>query len=168
MAGMQSFDIESKCDLQEVDNAINQARKELGQRFDFKGVSFDIDLDRKTLAIKITAPDLTKLNGIWDILAKKMMRRGVPVQNLEREAVVSGTGGVQRQNVTLTQGISGDVARKITGFLKNKKYKKVQAIHQEDGLRVSAPSRDTLQQVMSDLRQEDFGLALQFANLRGR
>ena len=166
MADTCSFDITTGCDLQEVDNAVNQARKELTQRYDFRNVTFTIELKRSENQLHLTAPDEFKLEALWDVLQTKMIRRGVPVKNLQRQDAQGASGMTLRQQIDLTQGIDADTSRAIVKFIKEQKLKKVQAAMQKDQLRISGPSRDDLQQVMSLLRQQDFGLELTFGNYR--
>jgi uncharacterized protein YajQ (UPF0234 family) len=168
MAGMatSSFDITSTVDLQEVDNALNQARKEVVQRYDFKGARADIDFDRAAPAITLAADDAFKLDALWEIVQTRLVRRGVPVQNFKPGEVENASGGTVRRVISLQQGISSDAAREIVKFLKDQKLKKVQAAIQGDQVRVSAPSRDDLQEAIQMLRSKDFGVALQFGNYR--
>jgi hypothetical protein len=166
MAATQSFDITSGCDLQEVDNAVNQAIKEIRQRYDFKGLQVNIDLRRAEDKIILSAPDDFKLEAMWDLLQEKMVRRKVPVKNLERGNVNPAAGGTVQQEINLQQGIPIEVARAIVKFIKERKFKKVQAEIQADQVRVSSPSRDDLQAVMSQLREQDFGVQLNFGNYR--
>lgn len=166
MAVQCSFDITSKIDLQEVDNAINQARKEIGQRYDFKGSPATIDLDQKALTLTFTAEDRFKLSALWEIVQTRMVRRGVPVKNLKPGDVEAASGGTVRQVMTLQMGIPTDAAREIVKALKDAKMKKVQAAIQGDQIRVTSPSKDDLQAAMALLRDRDFGIALQFGNYR--
>lgn len=166
MATNQSFDITCGCDLQEVDNAVNQTNKELTQRYDFRGVEFELRLERTDGKIVLTAPDKHKLEAVWDVLQSKLVRRSVPVRNLKRSDPQTGGGGIFRQDIALQQGIPGDTAKKIVKFIKDKKLKKVQSSIQQDQVRVTSPSRDSLQDVMGLLREEDFDLELSFGNFR--
>ena len=166
MAVTQSFDITSGCDLQEVDNAVNQAIKEIRQRYDFKGLQIGIDFQRPENKIVLSGPDEFKLNAMWDLLQEKMVRRKVPVKNLRREKVTPASGGSVQQEVNLQQGIPVETARAIVKYIKEQKLKKVQAEIQADQVRVSSPSRDDLQRVMALLREQDFGVALNFGNYR--
>ena len=166
MADQASFDITSTVDLQEVDNAVNQARKEIGQRYDFKGSKAAIDFKRSENLIELVADDTFKMEAVWDILQTRMIRRGVPVKNLDPSEVQPIAGGLVKRTVTLTQGISSDAARKIVQFIKDQKLKKVQATIQADQVRVSSPSRDELQAAIRLLRTGDFGVELQFGNFR--
>jgi cyclic-di-GMP-binding protein len=167
MAQTASFDITSTVDLQEVDNAVNQARKEVAQRFDFKGSRAAIDLNRTDNSITLTADDDFKMNALWEILQTRMVRRGVPVKNLTPGPIERAANDTVRRVVTLQQGIPTEAAREIVKFLKDKKLKKVQAAIQADQIRVSSPSKDELQDAMRHLREHDFGVALQFGNYRG-
>jgi len=166
MAGQASFDVTSKVDLQEVDNAVNQARKELAQRYDFKGSKSAIDFKRADNVIEILADDNFKMEAVWDILQTRMVRRGVPVKNLKAGDVLPVAGGLVSRTITLQQGIPIEAAREIVKFIKDRKLKKVQASIQGDQVRVTSPSKDELQLTMQHLRAHDFGVALQFGNYR--
>jgi uncharacterized protein YajQ (UPF0234 family) len=167
MATLCSFDITSTVDLQEVDNALNQARKEVAQRYDFKGANASVEFDRGANTLTLTADDRFKLDALWDIVQTRLVRRNVPVKNFKSGDPEPASGGTVRRTISLQQGISTDAARDIVKFLKDQKLKKVQAAIQGDQIRVSAPSRDDLQSAMALLRDRDFGVALQFGNYRG-
>jgi uncharacterized protein YajQ (UPF0234 family) len=167
MAIQPSFDITSSVDLQEVDNALNQARKEVAQRYDFKGSKASIEFDAKESKLVLVADDDFKLNALWEILVTRLVRRNVPTKNLTRGSVEAAANSTVRQQVALQQGIPSEKAREIIKFIKDAKLKKVQATIQADQLRISSPSKDELQDVMRLLREQDFGLALQFGNYRG-
>jgi cyclic-di-GMP-binding protein len=166
MPALNSFDITSTIDMQEVDNAINQARKELAQRYDFKGSSAAIDVNVKENTLTLSAEDNFKVEAVWEVLSTRLVRRNVPVKNLKRGEIEAGSGGSARQVITLQQGIPTEAAREILKHLKDLKLKKVQASIQADQVRVSSPSRDELQGAMQALRAKDFGIALQFGNYR--
>ena len=166
MAATVSFDVTSSVDLQEVDNAVNQARKELAQRYDFKGSKAAIDFKRAENTIEIVADDNFKMDAVWDILQTRMVRRGVPVKNLKPTDVEPIAGGLVKRTVSLQQGIPIEAAKEIVKFLKDQKLKKVQASIQGDQVRVSSPSKDELQGAMQLLRGHDFGVELQFGNYR--
>ncbi len=166
MALTQSFDVTTGCDLQEVDNAVNQALKEISQRFDFKGLRVGIELHRKDNRLAITAPDEHRIKAMWEVLLGRMTRRGVPVKNLKAGAVQPAAGGTARLEVTLQQGIPEDTARAIVKFVKEQRQRRVQVAIQGDQLRVSSPSRDELQAVIAALRGHDFGVELAFGNYR--
>jgi uncharacterized protein YajQ (UPF0234 family) len=167
MATQCSFDITSNVDLQEVDNALNQARKEVAQRYDFKGAKASIDFDPKESKLLLSAEDEFKLNALWEIVVTRLVRRNVPTRNLTRGTVVPASGSTVRQEIALQQGIPTEKARDVVKFIKDRKLKRVQAAIQGDQLRVSSASKDDLQEVMRLLREHDFGVALQFGNYRG-
>lgn len=165
MASAYSFDVTSDIDMPEVDNAVNQARKEIAQRFDFKGSHAAIDLDAKANTLTLTAEDNFKLESVWDVLQTRLIKRGVPVKNLKREETQPASGSTVKQVITLQQGIPSDAAKDIVKHLKESK-KKVQAQIQADQVRVTSSSKDELQDAMQALRAKDFGVALQFGNYR--
>src|SRR6187397_1022597 len=167
MAQAASFDITSTVDLQEVDNAVNQARKELAQRYDFKGSRAAIDLNRAENTITLTADDDYKMTALWEILQGRMVRRGVPTKNLTPGEIERAANDTVRRVVALQQGIPTEAAKEIVKFLKERKLKKVQAAIQADQVRVSAGSKDDLQEAIRVLREHDFGVALQFGDYRG-
>lgn len=166
MAAQVTFDITSGVDLHEVDNAVNQAKKELAQRFDFKGSKAAIDFKRAENLIEIIADDNFKMDAVWDILQTRMVKRGVPIKNLTPTDNEPYAGGLVRRTVTLQQGIPTEAAKAILKFLKDQKLKKVQGSIQADQVRVASPSKDELQQAMRLLRAHDFGVDLQFGNYR--
>lgn len=167
MANLASFDITSGVDMQEVDNAVNQARKEVAQRYDFKGSRAAIDFNRAENSITLTADDEHKMTALWEILQTRMVRRGVPTKNLTPGAIERAANDTVRRVVALQQGIPTDAAREIVKFLKDRKLRKVQAAIQADQVRVSSASKDDLQEAIRVLREHDFGVALQFGNYRG-
>ena len=167
MATPVSFDVTSTVDLQEVDNARNQARKEVAQRYDFKGSKASIDFDPAESKLVLIADDDFKLNALWEIVQTRLVRRNVPTKNLTRGTAQPAANSTVRQEVALQQGIPSDVARDIVKFIKDAKLRKVQAAIQGDQLRITSPSKDELQDVMRLLREKDFGVALQFGNYRG-
>jgi len=146
-----SFDITSNVDLQEVDNALNQARKEVAQRYDFKGAKASIDFDPKDSKLVLVADDEFKLNALWEVVQTRLIRRNVPVKNLTRGPMQPAANSTTRQEITLQQGIPTEKARDIVKFLKDAKLKRVQAAIQGDQLRVSSPSNDDLQEAMRTL-----------------
>jgi cyclic-di-GMP-binding protein len=166
MAAVSSFDVTSSTDLQEVDNAVNQARKEIGQRYDFKGSSASIEFNKTDNTLTLAAEDQMKLNALWDVLQTRLIRRNVPVKNLKPGEIETAGGSSVRRVVTLQQGIPSDAARDIMKFLKDQKLKKVQASIQGDQLRIASASKDELQEAIRLLRAHDFGIALQFGNYR--
>ena len=166
MATQASFDVTSGVDLQEVDNAVNQAKKELAQRYDFKGSKAAIDFRRSENLIEIVADDNFKMEAVWDILQTRMVRRGVPVRNLKPSETEPVAGGLVRRRIELQQGIPTDTSKAIVKFLKDQKLKKVQAAIQGDQLRISSASKDDLQGAIRLLKAQDFGVELQFGNYR--
>jgi cyclic-di-GMP-binding protein len=165
MAATYSFDVTSTIEMPEVDNAVNQARKEIGQRFDFKGSLAAIELDHKAGTITLTAEDHFKLESVWDVLQTRLIKRNVPVKNLKRGDIEPAAGSTVKQVITLQQGLPTEAAKEIVKHLKDLK-KKVQAAIQADQVRVSSASKDELQSAMQALRAKDFGVALQFGNYR--
>ncbi len=166
MAANVSFDITSTIDFAEVDNALNQARKEVGQRYDFKGVTAEIDLSEKDKTLTLVTDDDFKMNALWEIVQTRLVRRGVPIKNFQVPASEPAAGGKVRRAIQIQQGIPIEAARAIVKFIKDKKLKKVQAAIQADQVRVSSPSKDELQEAIHALREHDFGVALQFGNYR--
>jgi uncharacterized protein YajQ (UPF0234 family) len=165
MPAQVSFDITSAVDLQEVDNAINQARKEIGQRYDFKGSKAAIEFKRAENVIEIVADSPMQMTAVWDILQVRMIRRGVPVKNLTPSEVEPISGGMVKRTVALQQGVPSDAAKSIVKYLKDQKLK-LQAAIQGDQLRVTSSSKDELQKAMAQLRGQDFGCELKFGNYR--
>jgi uncharacterized protein YajQ (UPF0234 family) len=166
MPTVSSFDITSTIDFQEVDNALNQARKEVGQRYDFKGATATVDLNMADKTLTLTTDDEMKMNALWEIVQTRLVRRNVPVKNFKTAPSESAAGGKLRRVITIQQGIPIEAAREIVKFMKDQKMKKVQAAIQADQVRVSSPSKDELQEAMRALREHDFGVALQFGNYR--
>ena len=166
MASTASFDITSEIDFQEVDNALNQVRKEVGQRYDFKGAKADIELNAGEKTLTLLASDEMKMNALWEITQMRLARRGVPVKNFKSPESEPAAGGAVRRVIPIQSGIPIEAARDIVKFIKDQKLKKVQAAIQGDQLRVSSPSKDDLQEAMRALREHDFGVALQFGNYR--
>ncbi len=166
MAAPSSFDVTSSVDLQEVDNAVNQARKEITQRYDFKGSMAEIQFNKAENTLTLVADDNMKMDALWDVLQTRLLRRNVPVKNLKLGDAETATGSTIRRVVTLQQGIPSDAAREIIKYLKDQKLKKVQATIQGDQLRITSASKDELQQAIQVLRGHDFGIALQFGNYR--
>jgi cyclic-di-GMP-binding protein len=161
-----SFDVTTGADLQEVDNAVNQARKEVATRYDFKGAHAEIQFDRSAGRLVLEADDDYRLKALDEILRARLVRRGVPVRNLTYGNVDRAALGRVRQEITLTQGIPAETAREIVKAVKDQKWKKVQVAIQGDQLRVSGPSRDDLQAVIAFLKAQDFGIELSFGNYR--
>jgi uncharacterized protein YajQ (UPF0234 family) len=167
MASNASFDVSTGADLQEVDNAVNQALKEIAQRYDFKGTHCIIEFDRAKAEVRLSADDEFRMDALVDVLQSRMIKRGVPVKNLKLGDLVQGTGQSVRRTVTLTQGIPQDVAKKIVKAVRDGGFKKAQASIQGDEIRVTSPSKDELQAVIAFLKSQDFGIELKFGNYRG-
>ncbi len=161
-----SFDVTTGADLQEIDNAVNQAMKEVQQRYDFKGTKCTIDFDRAKSDLKLEADDDFRMKALFDILQGKLIKRHVPVKNLTIGENEEAAGGRVRKSISLVQSISADTARAMVKAVKNQKLKKVQVAIQGDQLRVSGPSKDVLQEVMGFLKEEDWGIELKFGNYR--
>ncbi len=166
MAKKSSFDVSTGVDLQEVDNAVNQARKEIATRYDFKGTDCTVEFDRGGGAIRLEADDEYRLTAVLQVVREKLTRRSVPVKNLDQGGVEIGSLGRARQTVGLKQGIDQETAKKMVKVVKNHGFKKVQVQIQGEELRVTSPSKDELQQVMELLKGEDWGIELQFGNYR--
>jgi uncharacterized protein YajQ (UPF0234 family) len=166
MADASSFDVTSKVDFQEVDNALNQARKEVAQRYDFKGATAELTLSLPDRTLTLVADDEFKMNALWEIVQTRLIRRGVPVKNFKVDQSEPAAGGKVRRVIPIQQGIPTEAAREIVKVIKDQKLKKVQAAIQADQVRVSSPSKDDLQAAMRVLREHDFGVALQFGNYR--
>ena len=160
---MPSFDVVFKVDMQEIDNAVNMARKEIGQRFDFKGTHNEIDLDKDS--ILILAADDYKLTAVIDILRSKLARRSVSPTCLDFGKKEPASHGAIRQRITLLQGIDQERARDIVRTIKESKLK-IQAQIMDDQVRISGKKIDDLQTVIQLLKEKDFGIDLQFVNMR--
>ncbi len=160
---MPSFDIVSKVDLQEVDNAVNQAVKEITQRFDFKGTVNELELEKD--ALKILAADEYKLEAIKDILIGKLVRRGLSPKCFDYGKIEPASAGAVRVRVAIVQGISKEKGKEIVKLIKDTKLK-VQAQIMEEQVRVSGKKIDDLQEVMQFLKGQDLGIELQFENMR--
>jgi uncharacterized protein YajQ (UPF0234 family) len=166
MAKKSSFDVTTGVDLQEVDNALNQARKEVATRYDFKGTDCSLEFDRNAGALQLEADDEYRLGALLQVVREKLSRRGVPVKNLDQGEVEIGTLGRARQGIGLKQGIDQETAKKMVKAVKDHGFKKVQVQIQGEELRVTSPSKDELQGAMALLKGEDWGVELQFGNYR--
>jgi uncharacterized protein YajQ (UPF0234 family) len=160
-----SFDIVSKIDLPEVSNAVQQAVKEIQQRFDLKDSHSSIELREKENKILLASADEFKLKAVTDVLQAKLVKRNVPLKGLSYGVITPAGGSTVRQEITLQQGIAIEKARDIVKTIKDSK-KKAQASIQGDLVRVSAKDRDTLQEIIALLRGHDFGIDMQFTNYR--
>ena len=166
MAKDHSFDIISEVDIQEVDNAIVQANKELAQRFDFKGSMSSIDLDKTAKTITLKTENEYRLKALTDLVQTRCVKRNVSLKALQYGKIESGmVGGSVKQVITIQNGIPSEKAKEIIKAIKETKFK-VQAQIQSEQVRAQAPKIDDLQAVMQILRQRDFGLDLQFVNFR--
>ncbi|MBI5379926.1 MAG: YajQ family cyclic di-GMP-binding protein [Nitrospirae bacterium] len=163
MATEHSFDIVSKIDLQEVQNALQQATKEIQQRFDLKATRSSVTLEQHELVV--VSDDDYKLKSVLDILQNKLVKRGVPLKALSYGKVEPAAGRTVRQRIALQQGISSEKAKEIVKLIKGTKFK-VQAMIQEDQVRVSGKNKDDLQGVIQLLRGEDLGIHMEFTNYR--
>lgn len=163
MASSYSFDVVSDVDMQEVDNAINQALKEIKQRYDFKGTKTEIELVKEE--IKIVSDDDFKLKSVVEVLDGKLIKRGISPKSLDYGKVEQGSLGAARQTAKIVKGIPTDKAKKIIAEIKASKIK-VQAQIMDNQLRVSGKNLDDLQQVIALLKSKDFDLPLQFTNYR--
>ncbi len=160
-----SFDIVSKIELPEVSNAIQQALKEVITRYDLKDSKSTIELKEKDNKILLASSDDFKLKAVIEILQSKLVKRNVPIKGLQYGTLIQGSGGSVRQEITLQQGIPMEKAKDIVRVIKDSK-KKAQAAIQGDLVRVSAKDRDILQEVIALLRNQDFGIDMQFTNYR--
>lgn len=165
MAADNSFDVVSKIDPQELTNAIQQALKEIHTRYDLKDSKSNITLEEKDTVIVLASADDFKLKAVIDVFQGKLVKRGVSLKAMTYGAVEPAAGATVRQKVTLQQGIAGDKAKQLVQIIKNSKMK-VQASIQGDVVRISGKDRDTLQQAIALLRQQDLGIDLQFTNFR--
>jgi uncharacterized protein YajQ (UPF0234 family) len=166
MASQSSFDVTTGVDLQEVDNAVNQAQKEIAQRYDFKGSAATIDFSRSEGTLTLTAESEYRMEALFDVLQSKLIKRGVPVKNLDIGDTKPAGGDKVTRQVKLKMALDGDTAKKVAAAIKEAKLKKVQAAIQGDQVRVSSPSKDELQTAMALLRGKDFGVELKFGNYR--
>ena len=165
MADNFSFDIVSKVDMQDVDNALNQSRKEIIQRYDFKGSKTSIEFKQKEFQIVLLSDDDFKMKAVVDILQSKFVKRNVPLKAMTYSAIEPASGGTVRQIITLQNGIDKEHAKSITKMIKESKLK-VQAQIMDDQIRVTGKSKDDLQSVMNLIRQADLPFAVQFVNYR--
>lgn len=166
MAQLNSFDVTTGVDLQEVDNAVNQVGKEIATRYDFKGSNAAIEFNRTDGKLVLTAEDDFRMRALFDILQSKLIKRGVPVKNLDVGDTRPAGGDTVRKEIGLKMSLDGETAKKVSATIKEAKLKKVQAAIQGDQVRVSSPSRDDLQLAIALLRSTDFGVELKFGNYR--
>jgi uncharacterized protein YajQ (UPF0234 family) len=152
--------------MQEVDNAVNQAQKEIAQRYDFKGANVQIDFKRAEEQIVLTADSDFRMKALFEVVQAKLIKRGVPVKNLDVGDAKPAGGDTVRKEVKLKTSLDGETAKKVSAAIKDAKLKKVQAAIQGDQVRISGPSKDDLQEAMALLRSKDFGVELKFGNYR--
>lgn len=160
---MPSFDIVSKVEIQEVDNAVNQTVKEIAQRYDFKGSKSEVTLEKD--AIKVLADDDFRLKAIIDILQSKFLKRGLSLKTLDYGKAENASGGMIRQNIAIQQGISKEKGKDVCTVIKESKLK-VQAQIQDDQVRVTGKNIDDLQEIIRILKGKDLGVEMQFINFR--
>jgi cyclic-di-GMP-binding protein len=165
MAQENSFDVVSELNMQEVDNALNQARKELGQRYDFKGSKTSLELQQKEKKITVLSDDDFKLKSVVDVLQNKFIKRGISLKSLTYGAIEPAAGGTVKQEITLQVGIEKENAKTVVKLVKDLKLR-VQAQIMDDQIRVSGKNKDDLQAVMAMLREKDLPFAMQFVNYR--
>ena len=165
MAKEFSFDVVSQVDMQEVDNAFQQATKELAQRYDLKGTGSKLEFDKKAACFVVSAPSEFVAGQVSDILSGKLAKRGVDLGALRWEGCVPASGATVRRTGRLVQGIEQDVAKRIAKDLRGQKLK-VKATVEKDKLRVSSASKDALQSAISFLKDQDYGQPLQYVNYR--
>jgi cyclic-di-GMP-binding protein len=166
MAQNFSFDVTVGVDLQEVDNAINQAQKEIAQRYDFKGSKATIEFNRAEALLVLTADNDFQMKSLFDVVQSKLIKRHVSVKNLDIGEVKPAGNDTVRREIKLKTALDSETAKKVSAAIKNAKLKKVQAAIQGEQVRVSSPSKDDLQGAMALLRGEDFGVELKFGNYR--
>ncbi len=166
MAKESSFDVTTGVDLQEVDNAVNQAQKEIAQRYDFKGSKASIEFRRADSALGLAADSEFQMTALFDVLQSKLIKRGVPVKNLDVGEIKQAGGDTVRREVKLKMALDADTAKKVAAAIKEAKLKKVQAAIQGDQVRISSPDKDALQDAIQLLRKQDFGVELKFGNYR--
>ena len=167
MAKQNSFDVVSQVDLAEVQNAVNQAMKEVRQRFDLKGSNSNIEFNDREATLVLASADEFRLKAVNDILQQKLVRRGVSLKALSYVSVEPAAQGTVRQTANLQQGIPTEKAREIVKVIKAAKLK-VQAAINNDFVRVSGKNRDTLQDVIALLKEKDFDIDMQFSNYRSQ
>lgn len=160
---MPSFDIISKIDPQELDNALNQARKELKQRYDFKGTDASVELSDTTIVLKANSEG--RVDAVWDVVTTKLVKRKVPLEAFTMGKQEPAGGKMVRQVVTVQQGIPAEAAKKIVKLIKDKKMK-VQISIQGDTVRISGKKRDHLQDAIAAVKEADLGVATQYVNFR--
>lgn len=166
MAQNSSFDVTTGVDLQEVDNAINQAQKEVAQRYDFKGSSASVEFKKAEAILVLVADSEFQMKALLDIVQTRLIKRHVSVKNLDIGEIKPAGNDTVRREVKLKTALDSETAKKVSAAIKDAKLKKVQASIQGDQVRVSSPSKDELQGAMALLRAGEFGVELKFGNFR--
>ena len=166
MGKESSFDVVSEFDLHGLQDAVNIANKEIQNRYDFKGTKSSIELDAANNVLMLKSSDAYKVKALYEVLTGRAAKRGLPIKNLEPGKIEEALGGTAKQVVTVHSGISKEKGKKIVEAIKNSGLKKVKGSIQDEKVRVTSPSRDALQELMTYLKGKDFGLALQFENYR--
>ncbi|MCU0633973.1 MAG: YajQ family cyclic di-GMP-binding protein [Gemmatimonadaceae bacterium] len=166
MPDTYSFDVTTGVDLQEVDNAVNQAQKEVAQRYDFKGTKASVEFKRAEAKLFLVADSDFQMQQLFDVVQSKLIKRGVPVKNLDLGKIEPAGGDTVRREIGLKTALDGETAKKVSAAIKEAKLKKVQASIQGEQVRVSSPDKDLLQDAIALLRKGDFGVELKFGNYR--
>ena len=161
-----SFDVTTGVDLQEVDNAVNQAQKEIAQRYDFKGSKASIEFKRAEGLLLLVADSDFQMTALFDVVQSKLIKRGVSVKNLDVGELKQAGGDTVRRDVKLKMELDAETAKKVAATIKDAKLKKVQAAIQGEQVRVSGKNRDDLQSVIRMLKETDLGIDMQFTNYR--
>ncbi len=166
MASTYSFDVTTGVDMQEVDNAINQAQKEVAQRYDFKGSKAAVEFKRAEALLELVADSDFQMLQLFDVVQTKLIKRGIPVKNLDVGDIKQAGGDTVKREIKLKTELDGETAKKVTSAIKAAKMKKIQVSIQGEQVRVTSASKDDLQEAIQFLRGEDFGVELQFGNFR--
>jgi uncharacterized protein YajQ (UPF0234 family) len=166
MAQSYSFDVTTGVDLQEVDNAVNQAQKEIAQRYDFKGSKATIEFKRTEAVLNLAADSEFQMKALLDVVQGRLIKRGVAVKNLDIGDIKPATGDSVTREIKLKTALDSETAKKVAAAIKAAKLKKVQAAIQGDQVRITSPSKDDLQGAMALLRSQEFDVELKFGNFR--
>ena len=166
MASLSSFDIVSDFDQQELKNALDQTQREILQRYDFKGSKASVEFKRAESLLALVADSDFQMTALYDVVQTKLIKRGVPVKNLDVGKIEQAGGDTVRRSVKLVTALDSDTAKKVAASIKEAKLKKVQASIQAEQVRVSAPDKDALQDAIQLLRKGDYGVELKFGNYR--
>src|SRR5438876_6912469 len=166
MAQASSFDVTTGVDLQEVDNAINQAQKEIAQRYDFKGSKASIEFKRAEAVLGLVADSEFQMKSLFDVVQTRLIKRHVSVKNLDVGEIQPAGNDTVRREIKLKTALDSETAKKVAATIKSAKLKKVQAAIQGEQVRVSSPAKDDLQEAIALLRAQDYGVELKFGNYR--